>query len=107
MLQIHFGGIFQRQSTEDFYENDELVAMTHELTETLRKSRTIDWQKKHSARVRMRMLVKRLLRKYKYPPEGVEDAIVTVIKQCEMWTDNPDNNYESYSFLDGLMIAEK
>ena len=95
------------QKSKNFYENDELVAMTHELTETLRKSRTIDWQKKHSARARMRMLVKRLLRKYKYPPEGVEDAIVTVIKQCEMWTDNPDNNYESYSFSDQLMVAEK
>ena len=84
-----------------------LLYSTHELTETLRKSRTIDWQKKHSAHARMRMLVKRLLRKYKYPQEGVEDAIVTVIKQCEMWTDNPDNNYESYSFSDQLMVAEK
>ena len=101
-----YDALTQPQAVKDFYENDELVAMTHELTETLRKSRTIDWQKKHSARARMRMLVKRLLRKYKYPPEGVEDAIVTVIKQCEMWTDNPNNNYESYSFSDQLMAAE-
>ena len=102
-----YDALTQPQAVKDFYENDELVAMTHELTDTLRKSRTIDWQKKHYARARMRMLVKRLLRKYKYPPEGVEDAIVTVIKQCEMWTDNPDNNYESYSFSDQLMVAEK
>jgi len=33
-------------------------------------------------------MVKRLLKKYKYPPEGVEDAINTVISQCELWTDN-------------------
>ncbi len=57
-------------------------------TETLRKNRTIDWQKKESARAGMRRLVKRLLKKYKYPPEGQEDALNIVISQCEMWTDN-------------------
>ena len=36
----------------------------------------------------MRILVKRLLRRYKYPPEGMEDAIQTVMKQCELWVDN-------------------
>lgn len=101
-----YDALTQPQAVKDVYENDELVAMTHELTDMLRKSRTIDWQKKQSARARMRMLVKRLLKKYKYPPEGVEDAIVTVIKQCEMWTDNPDNNYESYSQSEALMVAE-
>jgi type I restriction enzyme R subunit len=73
---------------KDFYENDELVAMTRELTDLLRQNRTIDWQKKESARAGMRRMVKRLLKKYKYPPEGVEDAIATVIGQCEMWADN-------------------
>ncbi len=73
---------------KDFYENDELVAITKELTDTLRKNKTIDWQKKEGARAGMRMIVKRLLKKYKYPPEGVEDAINTVIAQCEMWNDN-------------------
>lgn len=82
--------------------------MTHELTETLRKSRTIDWQKNTLRVLVCACLLKgRLLSKYKYPPEGVEDAIVTVIKQCEMWTDNPDNNYEPYSFSDQLMVGEK
>ncbi|HEM5083800.1 TPA: type I restriction endonuclease subunit R [Streptococcus suis] len=101
-----YDALTQPQAVKDVYENDELVAMTHELTDMLRKSRTIDWQKKQSARARMRMLVKRLLKKYKYPPEGVEDAIVTVIKQCEMWTDN-SNNYEHYSTPYTLMVAEE
>ena len=61
--------------------------MTKELTETLRKSKTVDWQKKKSARARMRMSVKKLLKKYKYPPEGMEDALQTVMTQCELWTD--------------------
>ena len=73
---------------KDFYENDVLVEMTRELTEMLRKNRTIDWQKKETARATMRKMVKRLLKKYKYPPEQYEDAIETVISQCEMWTDN-------------------
>ena len=73
---------------KDFYENDVLVEMTRELTEMLRKNRTIDWQKKETARATMRKMVKRLLKKYKYPPEQYEDTIETVISQCEMWTDN-------------------
>jgi len=76
------------EAVKDFYQNEELVAMTRELTDTLRKNRTIDWQKKESARAGMRRMVKKLLKKYKYPPDGMEDAIATVISQCEMWADN-------------------
>ena len=76
------------QAVKDFYQNNELVALTQELTDMLRKNRTIDWQKKESARAGMRRLVKKLLRQYKYPPEGLEDAIATVIGQCEMWADS-------------------
>src|SRR5699024_8017945 len=68
--------------------NDELVALTRELTDTLRRNKTIDWQKKESARARMRMLIKKLLKKYGYPPEGQEDALQTVMTQCELWTDH-------------------
>lgn len=83
-----YDAITKPEAVKDFYENDELVSLAHELTELLRKSRTVDWQKKESARAGMRRMVKRLLKKYKYPPEGVEDAVATVIGQCEMWADN-------------------
>lgn len=73
---------------KDFYENDELIAITKELTETLRKNKTIDWQKKDSARAKMRMIIKKLLKAHKYPPEGMEDAVQTVMTQCELWADN-------------------
>lgn len=75
---------------KDFYENDELIAITKELTETLRKNRTIDWQKKDSARAKMRMMIKKLLKEHRYPPEGMDDAVKTVMIQCELWTDNQD-----------------
>jgi type I restriction enzyme R subunit len=83
-----YDAITMPSAVKDFYQNDELVAMTRELTDMLRKNRTIDWQKKESARAGMRRMVKKLLKNYKYPPEGMEDAIATVIGQCEMWTDN-------------------
>ena len=38
----------------------------------------------------MRMMIKRLLKKHRYPPEGMDDAVQTVMTQCELWTDNAD-----------------
>ena len=73
---------------KDFYENDELIAITRELTEMLRKNRTIDWQNKESARANMRRMVKRLLKTHRYPPDEVQGAVDVVIHQCELWTDN-------------------
>lgn len=83
-----YDALTRPQAVKDFYENDELIAITKELTETLRKNKTIDWQKKETARAKMRMLIKKLLKKHKYPPEGVEDAVQTIMTQCELWTDN-------------------
>lgn len=73
---------------KDFYSNEQLVELTRELTASLRKNKTIDWQRREGARSAMKMLVKRLLKKYKYPPEGFDDAVQTVLTQCELWTDN-------------------
>ena len=83
-----YDALTKPEAIKDVYKNEELVAMTRELADMLRRNRTIDWQKKDSARAGMRRMVKKLLKKYKYPPEGIEDAIATVIGQCEMWTDN-------------------
>ncbi len=83
-----YDALTKPQAIKDFYENSELIAITKELTETLRKNKTIDWQKKDSARARMRMLIKKLLKEHRYPPEGMEDAVQVVMTQCELWTDN-------------------
>ncbi|MFP1703404.1 type I restriction endonuclease subunit R [Gardnerella vaginalis] len=84
-----YDALTKPQAIKDFYENDQLVAITKELTETLRKNRTIDWQKKETVRARMRSCVRHLLRKYKYPSD-LEHAIETVMKQCEQWSDRTD-----------------
>ena len=85
-----YDALTRPEAVKDFYSNDELIAITRELTEKLRSSRTVDWQRKESARAGMRRMVKRLLKSHDYPPEGLEDAIQTVIAQCEMWTDNAE-----------------
>ena len=82
-----YDALTKPENIKDFYQNNELIDLTRELTEMLRKNRTIDWQKKETARASMRKMVKHLLKKYKYPPEDYDTAISTVISQCEMWTD--------------------
>ena len=83
-----YDALTKPQAVKDFYDDDKLVSITRELTEMLRNNRTVDWQKKETARAKMRSMVKRLLKKYKYPPEGQEEALQTVMSQCEMWADN-------------------
>ena len=87
-----YDALTKPQAIKDFYENDELIAITKELADTLRKNKTIDWQKRESARAKMRMMIKKLLKKHRYPPEGMEDAVQTVMTQCELWTDNAEMN---------------
>lgn len=69
-------------------EDSVLVEMAQELTVLIQKNRTVDWDKKQSARAYMRTQVKHLLRKYKYPPEQAKAAIITVIKQAELMSAN-------------------
>lgn len=96
-----YDALTKPQAIKDFYEHDELIAITKELSDTLRRNKTIDWQKRESARAKMRMLIKKLLKKHKYPPEGMDDAVQTVMTQCELWTDN--YNFEEkgkvYSYI--------
>ena len=88
--QAFYDALTKPQAVRDFYENDQLVSMAKELTEALRGSKTIDWRYKESSRARMRSMVKRLLKKYKYPPEEQEAALETVIRQCELYADSDE-----------------
>lgn len=80
-----YDALTRPQAVKDFYSNEQLVELTKELTDMLRKNRTIDWNRRESERANMRRLVKRLLKKYKYPPEEAENAMNIVLKQCEQW----------------------
>ena len=109
-----YDALTKPQAIKDFYENEELIAITKELADTLRKNKTVDWQKRDSARAKMRMLIKKLLKRHKYPPEGMDDAVQTVMTQCELWTDtndmreNEDDKGYRVDMSDKLlMVAEK
>ena len=98
-----YDALTKPQAIKDFYENEELIAITKELADTLRRNKTIDWQKRDSARAKMRMMIKRLLRNHRYPPEGMEDAVQTVMMQCELWTDNSDLDEKTVPFRKSVM----
>lgn len=66
--------------------DETLKKIAHELTEQVRNSATIDWAVRESARAKMRVMVRRLLRKYKYPPDQQEAAVEVVIEQAEALT---------------------
>lgn len=95
-----YDALTKPQAIKDFYENEELIAITKELADTLRKNRTIDWQKRDSARAKMRMMIKKLLKRHRYPPEGMDDAVQTVMVQCELWTDNADMEQREHKVVD-------
>ena len=79
------------EGIKEAYSNEQFLALTKALTEKLRENRTIDWNKKDSARASMRRIIKRLLREYHYPPEGYDQALTTVMRQCEKWADDEEN----------------
>ena len=63
--------------------DDTLKALARELTEKLRNSTTVDWQVRESVRARLRILVRRTLQKYRYPPEKSDEAVKLVLEQAE------------------------
>ena len=109
-----YDALTRPEMVRQVYSDEEFVALTKELTEILRKNRTIDWRHKESARAQMRVMVKRLLKKYKYPPEGAEEALQMVMAQCDNWADNeehyvaeePEVKYYSLEPMPSALAAE-
>jgi type I restriction enzyme R subunit len=64
--------------------NDQLKVIATELITQVRKSTTIDWTLRESARARIRVIVKRILNKYGYPPDLQDEAVKTVLRQAEL-----------------------
>ncbi|WP_298623496.1 type I restriction endonuclease subunit R [uncultured Zoogloea sp.] len=63
--------------------DETLKKIAHELTENLRNNLTVDWSERESVRARLRLMVKRILRKYKYPPDQQEGAVELVLQQAK------------------------
>ena len=64
------------------------MQVAHELTKVIKESMTIDWNRKESARAKMRITVRRLLREYGYPPDLAKMAVETVVRQAELMAGN-------------------
>ena len=63
--------------------DETLKKIAHELTENLRQNITVDWSRRESVRASLRLMVKRILRKYKYPPDMADSAVELVLQQAE------------------------
>jgi type I restriction enzyme, R subunit len=64
-------------------KDETLKKIAHELTENLRQNITVDWSRRDSVRASLRLMVKRILRKYKYPPDQADAAVELVLQQAE------------------------
>ncbi len=64
--------------------DETLKKIAHELTQSLRHNLGLDWSRRESVRAQLRLLVKRILRKYKYPPDQQDAAVDLVLLQAEM-----------------------
>lgn len=78
-----YSALVDNESAVRDLTDETLKKIAHELTESLRQNLTVDWEKRESVRARLRLLVKRILRKYKYPPEQQDAAVELVLRQAE------------------------
>ena len=78
-----YDALAQNESAVEVMGNDHLRVIAHELLNSLKSNASVDWQHRASARARMRVLVKRILRKHGYPPDLQDAAVQTVLQQAE------------------------
>lgn len=79
-----YDALTRDEKVKEMLGDDILVQITKELADTIRKSMTIDWYDKESVQAQMRRSIRRLLKKYGYPPEDTEDATELVLKQAKL-----------------------
>ena len=81
---LFYDALAQNKSAQELMGEEILVEMAREVAKKLRDNLTIDWAVRDSVRARLRILIRTLLRKYKYPPDRQPEAIETVLKQAEI-----------------------
>lgn len=75
---------------KELMEDEVLLKIANELTQAIRRNMTIDWHVRKSARAGMRRIIKRLLRKYDYPPDQAKKALETVMHQAELMAEHTE-----------------
>jgi len=89
-----------------FMSDDVLKQIAHELTEAIRSNITVDWSKRTMARAKMRIIIKRLLKKYNYPPKQAEKAMDIVMKQVEKMCENEVEELDEDDYITTELVAE-
>jgi type I restriction enzyme R subunit len=79
-----YDALAENESAVEAMGSEKLRLIAHELLEQLRQNVTVDWHQRESARARMRVLVKRILKRFGYPPDLSDDAVQTVLAQAEV-----------------------
>lgn len=79
-----YDALADHETAKEVMGDDKLRAIAHELAVSIKENMTVDWHKKDSARAKMRVTVRRLLKKYGYPPDLAKMAVETVVKQAEL-----------------------
>lgn len=79
-----YDALASHETAEQVLGDETLKLIAHELTKSIKENMSIDWNLRESARAKMRITVKRLLKKYGYPPDVQKAAVDTVIKQAEL-----------------------
>lgn len=104
-----YDAISENESAKEFYENDVLKQIAKELTSSIKSNMKVDWDVRESVRAQMRITVKKLLRKYKYPPDKQAHAVELIIEQAEnmasILTLNPVI-YETENVYEKALAAE-
>ena len=77
------GSLAQNESARDFMGDEKLRVIAHELLKRVKSNVTVDWMHRDSARAKIRVLVKGILKKYGYPPDLQDAAVQTVLQQAE------------------------
>ena len=83
-----YDALIDHDGVKDFMSDEILRKIALELTETTRKSVTIDWTQRESVQATIRLKIKKILRKYDYPPDKEKKATETVLKQAELIAKN-------------------
>lgn len=82
-----YDALASHETAEEVLGDDTLKLIAHELTQAIKQNMSIDWNLRESARAKMRIIVKRLLKKYGYPPEISKKAVETVVEQAELMSE--------------------
>ncbi|MCG1855898.1 type I restriction endonuclease subunit R [Staphylococcus epidermidis] len=83
-----YDALASHETAKEAMGDKELRAIAHELTKTVKENMGVDWSKRDSAKAKMRVAVRRLLKKYGYPPDLQKMAVEQVVEQAELMASN-------------------